>query len=133
MVDDEQSDLTFIRKAFERGSLTHEVQEFGTGRAFLDYFSNAVEPNPPPDLILLDLSLPVMSGLDVLSEVRNGAVCPNVVIIVLTSSSYRVEVEEAYGTGANAFVTKPARLSELDDLVQLIENFWLGMAQLPYS
>ena len=74
-----------------------------------------------------------MSGLDVISELRSGDLYPHLVVIVLTSSSYQREVTDLYGAGANAYVTKPARLAELDALVTQIEDFWLGLVHLPYA
>lgn len=133
VVDDEESDITFIRKAFERGAGNHEVVAFGTAAPFLEYLDQCQADENCPDLVLLDLSLPAVSGLEVLRTVRSGASCPLVPIIVLTSSSYRREVADAYAAGANAFVTKPARLAQLDQFVEQIEKFWLDTVRLPYS
>ena len=133
LVEDEGSDVLFMRKAFERGSLDFEVVDVSSASAFMSHMSEAASNQEPPDLVLLDLNLPGTSGLDILTELRNGDVLPHVVVMVLTSSSYRREVTEVYMAGANAFVTKPARLAELDQLVAQIENFWLGLAHLPYQ
>lgn len=131
LVEDEISDITFMRKAFERGAFDHEVVDVLNGLEFFEYLSEASVSDELPDLVLLDLSLPGTSGLDILQELRRGDTCPHVVVIVLTSSSYKQEVDAAYAAGANAFVTKPARLKELDRFVELIEGFWLSLAHLP--
>jgi len=133
LVEDEDADVTFMQKAFERGRLVHDVVAVESGPELVKYLADACAKHEPPDLVLLDLNLPGASGLDILSELRNGDFCSSVIVIVLTSSSYRREVTEAYMAGANAFVTKPARLNELDQLVELIENFWFGLAHLPYQ
>jgi len=133
VVEDEESDRVFIRRALDRGSRDHELVAFGTAAKFLAYLDECHANDRCPDVVLLDLSLPAMSGLDVLRTVRAGDSCPLVPIIVLTSSSYRVEVAEAYAAGANAFVTKPARLAGLDRFVRQLEDFWLDMVHLPYS
>ena len=133
LVEDEVSDVLFMKKAFERGRLDFEVVDCSSGPALLEYLRDSAARNEPPDVVLLDLNLPEMTGLEILSELRNGEVYPNLVVIVLTSSSYQREVTELYAAGANAFVTKPARLADLDTLVGHIEEFWLGLAHLPYG
>lgn len=133
VVEDEQSDLTFLTKAFERGQKEHEITPCASADQFLEHLAVSHAADQLPDIALLDLSLPGLSGLDALRTIRGGDLCPELVVIVLTSSSYRREVAEAYAAGANAFVTKPVRLGELDRLVELIEGFWLDIAQLPYT
>ena len=133
LVEDEVSDVLFMKKAFERGRLDFEVVDCSSGPVLLEYLRDSAARNEPPDVVLLDLNLPEMTGLEILSELRNGEVYPNLVVIVLTSSSYQREVTELYAAGANAFVTKPARLADLDTLVGHIEEFWLGLAHLPYE
>jgi len=133
VVEDEESDRIFMRKALERGARDHELAALGTAAEFFAYLDECAADERCPDVVLLDLSLPAMSGLDVLRTVRAGDSCPLVPIIVLTSSSYRVEVADAYAAGANAFVTKPARLADLDRFVSQLEDFWLDMVHLPYS
>ena len=131
VVEDEPSDITFLRKAFERGRFEHGVVDVPNG---VDLFAHLVEAKAAgelPDLILLDLNLPGQSGLDILQELRSGEVFANAVVIVLTSSSYRQEVAAAYTAGANAYVTKPARLADLDDFVCQLEDFWLTTAYRP--
>jgi len=133
LVEDEVSDVLFMTKAFERGRLKHDVVAVSSGRALTDHLLDAASKQQPPDLLLLDLNLPEVSGLEILADLRSGELFPHMVVIVLTSSSYQREVTAVYAAGANAFVTKPARLAELDRLVEHIEEFWFGLAQTPYQ
>jgi len=133
VVEDEESDLTFITKAFDRGKLDHQVVACKNAGELLAHLSQCHADGIAPDLVLLDMSLPGLTGLEALGQIRNGDQFPELIVIVLTSSSYRREVTSAYAAGANAFVTKPVRLAALDTLVELIEDFWFGAAQLPYS
>jgi len=132
VLEDEESDIIFITKAFERGRLEHEVSAHRTGEGMLAHLAECHEAGVMPDLLLVDLSLPGMSGLDVLAAVRGSDKFPGLVVIMLTSSSYQREVDHAYTAGANAYVTKPMRLKDLDQLVTHIEDFWLSVAQRPY-
>ena len=133
LVEDEPSDIVFMRKAFDRGRHNFEVVDVASGPALFEHLGQAETEQAAPDLVLLDLNLPGMSGLDVISELRSGDLYPHLVVIVLTSSSYQREVTDLYGAGATAYVTKPARLAELDALVTQIEDFWLGLVHLPYA
>lgn len=133
LVEDEPSEILFMQRAFERGRLDFEVADCSSGQALLDYVADAAARNTAPDVVLLDLNLPGMTGREILSKLRSGDTFPHLVVIVLTSSSYQREVTELYAAGANAYVTKPARLADLDALVTQIEDFWLGMAHLPYQ
>lgn len=133
VVEDEEADRIFITKAFERGAHDYDVTACSSGVEALAHLEQCSADGTPPDLVLLDLSLPTMSGLDVLTEIRQRETFPALIVIVFTSSSYRREVDAAYTAGANAFVTKPARLADLDRLVQSIEDFWFTAGQRPYA
>lgn len=132
VVEDEEADIIFLTKAFDRGAQDHDVAACSDRDGFFAHLEQCVTNDSPPDLVLLDLNLPGSTGFDILSELRAGSLYPDVVVIVFTSSAYRREVTSAYGAGANAFVTKPARLAELDQLVKSIEDFWLSLNQRPY-
>lgn len=133
VVEDEEADIIFITKAFERGAHDYEVTACSSGAAVLAHLEQCENEGAPPDLVLLDMNLPAMSGLDVLAAIRAREAFPALIVIVFTSSSYRREVDTAYASGANAFVTKPARLADLDGLVQSIEDFWFTAGQRPYA
>lgn len=132
VVEDEEADVIFLTKAFERGAQDHEVTACTNRDDFFAHLEQSAANESPPDLVLLDLNLPGNNGFDILSELRGGSLYPDVVVIVFTSSAYRREITSAYGAGANAFVTKPARLAELDQLVTAIEDFWLSLSKRPY-
>lgn len=133
LVEDEASDVLFMRKAFERGQGDYNVVDVASAESFTAHLADCKAKGESPDLVLLDLNLPDASGLDVLRLLRHGDAYPHVVVIVLTSSSYKREVDDVYRAGANAFVTKPARLAELDEFVGMIETFWFGLVKLPYQ
>lgn len=132
LIEDEGPDIVFMLKAFERGDGDFDVTTVGSGPEFFDHLRDVAAEQLPPDLVLLDLNLPGANGLEILAELRSGDTLPHVVVVVLTSSSYAREVTEAYVGGANAFVTKPARLAELDKFVSIIED-WSELFQFPYQ
>jgi CheY-like chemotaxis protein len=132
VVEDEEADIIFLTKAFERGAMEHEVTACRNGDEFFAHLEQCHEDDLPPDIVLLDLNLPVMSGFDILKRIRTGNQFRSLIVIVFTSSAYRREISAAYAAGANAFVTKPARLAELDQLVRSIEEFWFTAGQPAY-
>ena len=84
-----------------------------------------------PDLVLLDLNLPRMSGLEVLGELKADERLQRIPVIVLTTSSAERDVHAAYSRHANAYVTKPVDLDQFIHVIGAIERFWLDVARLP--
>jgi len=89
------------------------------------------EPGPRPDLVLLDLNLPVKSGHDLLKEVKSHPTLRRIPIVVLSSSEAEEDVVKSYDEHANAYVTKPVDLGEITTIVQSIDEFWFQVVRLP--
>ena len=87
--------------------------------------------SPWPDLILLDLNLPRMNGREVLAEVKSDPRLKQIPVVVMTSSHSDDDIAAAYSLNANCYVTKPLELDQYIGIVQSIEDFWCGTAQLP--
>ncbi len=85
----------------------------------------------PPDLALLDINLPGMSGFEILRKIREDTRFRSLVAIMLTSTSRKEDVLLSYRLGANAFISKPKSLADLKDAVRAIDNFWFRTAILP--
>ncbi len=128
LVEDEPADVEFTRYAFARGRLDHEITVCMTGRTALDHLGAT---DVLPDLILLDLALPDMTGLDVIEEIRADPDLTAVPVIVLSTSSVERDVLALYRAHANAYVQKPLRLAGLEEFVRSLETFWFGSAILP--
>ena len=86
---------------------------------------------PRPDLVLLDLNLPRMSGLALLKAIRTDAVLAPLPVIVMTGSVAMDDVREAYANGANCYIVKPMRFEALVETIEAINRFWFDMATLP--
>lgn len=85
----------------------------------------------PPDLILLDLNMPGMSGLEVLKRLKTDDRFKTIPVVILSSSDDVGDIAKTYANHANCYVTKPTDLSQFVATVKVIENFWLTTAQLP--
>ncbi|MCB1955585.1 MAG: response regulator [Rhodocyclaceae bacterium] len=127
LVDDNSADVRLV----------HELASEAGRLPVLDIAADGVEAlarvrcegpfagHPPVDLILLDLNLPRCDGIEVLAELKHDEAFRHIPVIVLTTSSSPTDVNAAYAAGAAAFVTKPADIDGLADLLCAIDQFWL--------
>ncbi|NEN98877.1 MAG: response regulator, partial [Moorea sp. SIO3I7] len=86
---------------------------------------------PRPDVILLDLNLPVMDGREVLAQIKSDPKLSLIPVIILTSSDSDQDILTSYKLNANAYVTKPLELEQFVKVLKSIENFWLSIVKLP--
>jgi CheY-like chemotaxis protein len=84
-----------------------------------------------PDLVLLDLNLPRLSGIELLTVVKKDEDLRTIPVIVLTTSTNEDDVLNSYHHHANAYVTKPVNVEELFDVIRAFELFWLAIVTLP--
>jgi CheY-like chemotaxis protein len=129
LVEDEESDIFFLKKAFAKAGLNNPVQVATDGQQAIDYlkgFGQFADRQafPLPYLVLLDLKLPLIMGLDILKWLREQPQFTSTVVVVLTSSVDERDVETAYALGANAYLVKPADATKLGAIAQSIKDFW---------
>jgi chemotaxis family two-component system response regulator Rcp1 len=86
---------------------------------------------PKPDLILLDLNMPRMSGLEVLAEVKQHPDWKRLPVVMMTGSAREEDIVRAYSGHVNCYVTKPVDIDKFIEAVRSIEEFWLTVARLP--
>ncbi len=129
LVEDDENDVFFLTKALKKLGIENPLRVASDGQQALDYvegrekFSNRDE-FPLPYLILLDLKLPQVKGLDVLKRVRQLA-DRSLIVVILSSSKNETDIAEAYRLGANAYLSKPANFEGLVEVVRAINDFWL--------
>jgi CheY-like chemotaxis protein len=133
LVEDNPGDADLTRETLEAGKLHLHVSVVIDGPQALDYlFKRApFTQAPSPDLILLDLNLPRLSGREVLAEVKAHQELGRIPIVVLTSSDADHDVSQSYQLGANCYVTKPVGLAAFQATVTSIEDFWFTVVKLP--
>ena len=133
LVEDNLGDARLVREALaEAGAAAalHHVPDGNEALAFLRR-QGAHTAAPRPDLILLDLNLPRLSGREVLAEIKSDATLRRIPVVVLTSSQSDDDVLSVYNLQANCYVPKPADLERFLTVIRSIEHFWFTTARLP--
>ncbi|WP_203294028.1 response regulator [Maricaulis parjimensis] len=133
LVEDNEGDEFLILDAFEQASYPYEIEVVRDGEEALhriqqtDGFADA----PLPDLILLDLNLPKVDGRTVLKTVKTDHDLMQLPVLILTTSSSERDIEECYELHANAYMTKPFKVEDYENIVESIGSFWFRAVQLP--
>lgn len=134
-VEDDPNDVFLLNHAMKKVGVTNPIQVASDGQQAIEYLGGVGkfadrDRFPLPCLVLLDLKLPYLMGLDVLRWIRSqpGAA---LTVVILTASAEEEDIAAAYRLGANAFLTKPSQASKLEDMVRAIKHFWLTHNTLP--
>jgi two-component system, chemotaxis family, response regulator Rcp1 len=133
LVEDNPGDARLMQEAFRacNGSIRLQVASDGLeAMAFLRQEGPDVD-SLLPDLILLDLNMPRMNGLQVLAEVKADEALRSIPVVVLTTSEAEADVAASYDLQVNCYLIKPADLDEFEGLVNGINEFWIKKVKLP--
>lgn len=129
LVEDSPADTRLVQEALEDAHITVTLDVRHTGREAMAALDAGREhPAALPDLVLLDLNLPDVPGLDVLAHVKGDAQLAHVPVVVLTTSSAQRDISRAYALHANSYVVKPVGFPAFVDTVNAIHTFWLQTA-----
>lgn len=130
LVDDSPTDAELCIRTLKKHRLANSIVWVKDGEEALDFLLGrgkfaGHKAEHPPKLILLDLRLPKVDGLEVLSQVRADERLKTVPVVILTSSKEDHDVAESYQRGANGFVSKPVEFGEFSDVVTRLGLYWL--------
>jgi two-component system response regulator len=129
LVDDSPDDVALTLRAFRANRITNKVDVASDGEEALDYLLRQSERRPKPVLILLDINLPKVSGLEVLRRIRTDERTRYLPVVVLSTSSEDRDIVESYDLGANSYVRKPVVFNEFVDAVKALGVYWLLVNQ----
>ncbi|MFC7212551.1 response regulator [Saliphagus sp. GCM10025334] len=129
LVEDNPGDVRLTQEAFRDAKFDARLHIAVDGIKALNFLRD--EESPCPDLILLDLNLPRKDGFDVMEEIRNDPDLTHLPILVLTSSTAKEDILSSYERYANAYLTKPDNPGSFVELVQVVEEFWIGNVRFP--
>lgn len=134
VVEDNDMDLDFCLQAFEEHGIANPVIACRDGDEaiqFIDAHSSPLDPRFPL-LMLLDLHLPKVDGIDVLRHARQVTAWKQVPIIVLTTSSQSADIEASYQQGVNSYIVKPVDFSAFSEVVKHIKLYWILTNEAPF-
>jgi CheY-like chemotaxis protein len=133
VAEDEVGDVLLLQRAFTKAGVNPPVYFANDGKEVLDYleghppFDNPVD-YPLPNLLLLDLGLPRVSGFEVLTWLRQHPTLHRMLVVVLSCSEDPQEIQRAYSLGANSYVVKPQDPEMLVDVVKRVQEYWLRIS-----
>jgi len=130
LVEDNKDDVVFITRAMVKAGIAHPVHVASDGReaiSRLEKMTCGAGAHEMPILVLLDLQLPLVSGLDVLKWIREQDALRTLVVVIHTSSHLDVDIARAYQYGANSFLVKASAAAELARMMKLIKEYWLEL------
>lgn len=132
LVEDNPDDEMLTKRAFRKNNIDNPVVVARDGVEALDYMFQrgafALDHDwTMPSLILLDLNLPRVNGLDVLKHLRSEENTRNVAVVVLTTSTEDVDLLKSYNLGANSYVREPVEFEMFIDTVKQLSAYWLGI------
>lgn len=128
LVEDNEGDIILTLEALKETSLKNRVVVARNGEKALEMLE---EMQQLPDMILLDINLPKVDGIEVLSTIKRDERFKSIPVIMLSTSSSDVDIKASYENHANCFISKPVDLSRFMEVVKTIENFWISIARLP--
>lgn len=132
LVEDNEGDIVLTKDAFEEGKLKTQISVVKNGQDALDFLFQRgnFEKAEKPDLILLDINIPIINGLEVLHEIKTDERLKVIPIIILTTSSNEKDITKAYQNHTNSYIIKPIKFEDFLKAVLKIEEFWLQLSTL---
>ncbi len=136
LVEDDLDHAELIIRSLEEHAIPSSIRHFTDGKSTLDYLKHQgeyinIQTNPRPDLILLDLRLPRIDGLEVLRLIKEDESLKTIPVVVLTTSDAERDVAEAYKHHVNSYLVKPLGFQEFHKLMDDLGYYWLGWNKPP--
>jgi two-component system, response regulator len=136
LVEDDENEQMLMLRALKKHNIGQKVIVARDGAEALDYlfctnnYANR-DPKDLPQLVLLDLNLPKLNGLEVLHHIRSDPRTNRLAVVLLSSSAEERELRQAYMTGANSYMRKPVDYQQFEELVGQLGSYWLFLNEIP--
>ncbi len=136
LAEDDPGDQELTRRALEEDVVRVDLRIVSDGEEALDYLHQRgayadSQAAPRPDLILLDLNMPKLSGREVLNELKRSTDLCRIPVVVLTTSQQEADIIATYDLGCNSYVQKPVDIEQFIDVVRKLGNYWFEIVTLP--
>jgi len=131
LVEDNPMDLDLTLRAFNKKKFSNAIQIARDGEEALSYIPRWEAGEPVPAVILLDINLPKVNGLEVLQRLKSHAVFRRIPVVVLTSSRENSDLKTAYDLGVNSYIEKPVSFNKFIEVAEHIELYWCVFNERP--
>ena len=143
LVEDNPDDRELMKLAFAQGEIPHNLIVVADGIEALNYLHAQVEspktpsqvgdrsPSGMPALVMLDLNLPRINGIEVLKRIRADSRTKIIPVVIISSSNEPQDLIDSYINGCNSYIRKPIHFTQLQTFVREISTYWLNVNQLP--
>jgi two-component system response regulator len=133
LVEDNPDDIDLTTRALRQNNITNELIVTCDGEEALHYLLPQDGKTRPPVVVLLDINIPKINGLEVLRTIRSDARTRCIPVVVLTTSNEERDIVESYQLGANSYVRKPVAFENFLEAIRLLGLYWLLVNQRPLS
>lgn len=131
LVEDNEDDVQLTLRAFRKHNIANHIQVARDGQEALDFLFDGRPPEALPHVVLLDLKLPRVDGLEVLKRIRASERTRFLPVVVLTSSREERDMVESYRLGANSYVRKPVDFQEFSEAARQLGLYWMLLNLAP--
>lgn len=136
MAEDNPADQRLAQRVFGQTQATQKLFIVEDGEEVLKFLRNDSPYSNPqrfprPDILLLDINMPRMNGIQVLEEIRRDSQLRLLPVVMLTTSSSEKDIQDCYHRGVNAYIAKPGDFKKFQEVVETLRFFWLNIASLP--
>jgi CheY-like chemotaxis protein len=137
LAEDDPAHAEIVRRNMENSRIANRLEHVKDGQEALDYLyrrNGFSEParSPRPGIILLDLRMPKVDGMEVLHTVKSDPELARIPVVVLTTSAAEMDIAKAYDHHANSYLVKPVDFTQFTDLLETLGYYWLAWNQKPY-
>ena len=132
LIEDNKSDIDLALRAFKKAGVSNPIDVVEDGQEALDYLfcENKYvdrDPSDRPAVVLLDLKLPIIDGLEVLKLIRSTPQTKDLIVIILSSSCEERDIINGYNLGVNSYLIKPVNFENFINTIKQIDNYWLKL------
>lgn len=133
LMDDDPGDVRLMQESLKKSKLMINMVTVENGQIGLDYLrkKGPYAAVATPDLVLLDLNMPIKDGREVLREIKSDGELKKIPVVILTTSEKERDVVESYSDGANCYIQKPVDFEQFHTVVNKISDFWFSLVKLP--
>jgi CheY-like chemotaxis protein len=131
IAEDDRMDLDLTVRALQSYASTYDIVEAADGTEVLEYLQTRAQIQGPPSVVLMDLKMPKLDGLETLERIKAVECLKCIPVVMLTSSRHPSDVSRCYRLGANGYLVKPMGFKPYSDCLQTLARFWLDVNEPP--